>query len=145
MKDLAYKQPGTVGSGNHYVDVFVDNGSYIWIGVHFGSRGFGHKIATHYMKRAGAKDGMMVAPCVVSENSEIGIEYIQAMNLAGKYAYAGRDWVCDKVFGIIKSVTRVAEENKELFEDMQPKQSEQERRKDEFRKKFQSRDRDRDR
>ncbi len=102
LKDLAYKQLGTVGSGNHYVDVFADEDGYIWIGVHFGSRGFGHKIATHFMNRAGAKDGMMVAPCVVSEKSEIGEEYIRAMEVAGKYAYAGRDWVCDKVLSIIE-------------------------------------------
>jgi RNA-splicing ligase RtcB len=37
---------GTVGSGNHYVDVFADETGRIWVGVHFGSRGFGHAIAS---------------------------------------------------------------------------------------------------
>jgi tRNA-splicing ligase RtcB len=39
-------QLGTVGSGNHYVDLFTDEQDRVWIGVHFGSPGLGHKIAT---------------------------------------------------------------------------------------------------
>jgi tRNA-splicing ligase RtcB len=34
----ARSQLGTVGSGNHYVDVFIDDNARIWVGVHFGSR-----------------------------------------------------------------------------------------------------------
>ena len=36
LKDLAHNQLGTVGGGNHYVDIFVDELERIWIGVHFG-------------------------------------------------------------------------------------------------------------
>ena len=36
----ARSQLGTVGSGNHYVDVFEDGNGDVWVGVHFGSRGF---------------------------------------------------------------------------------------------------------
>src|SRR5688500_243684 len=38
----ARQQLGTVGSGNHYVDVFADETGAVWVGVHFGSRGLGH-------------------------------------------------------------------------------------------------------
>jgi tRNA-splicing ligase RtcB (3'-phosphate/5'-hydroxy nucleic acid ligase) len=41
LRDMARAQLGTVGSGNHYVDIFEDEGQRIWVGVHFGSRGFG--------------------------------------------------------------------------------------------------------
>lgn len=105
LKDMATKQLGTVGSGNHYVDVFIGSDNYIWIGCHFGSRGLGHKIATEFMKRAGAKKGMDAQACVVSDTSDIGEEYLHAMELAGKYAYDGRDWVCDKVLRIIKEIS----------------------------------------
>src|SRR6059058_2772026 len=37
LADLAAGQLGTVGSGNHYVDLFADEAGAIWIGVHFGS------------------------------------------------------------------------------------------------------------
>jgi tRNA-splicing ligase RtcB (3'-phosphate/5'-hydroxy nucleic acid ligase) len=97
LKDLARAQLGTVGSGNHYVDLFTDEQDRVWIGVHFGSRGLGHKIATWFLKKAGAKDGMDVDPCVIDATSDLGDQYIKCMHLAGEYAYAGRDWVCRKV------------------------------------------------
>jgi tRNA-splicing ligase RtcB len=46
LKEKARSQLGTVGSGNHYVDVFADEDGRIWVGVHFGSRGFGHTVAS---------------------------------------------------------------------------------------------------
>jgi tRNA-splicing ligase RtcB len=101
LKETAHKQLGTVGSGNHFVDIFIDDDGSIWIGVHFGSRGLGHKIATHYVKEAGGKQGALAVPALLDENSYAGEEYIAAMNLAGNYAYAGREWVVNKVLDII--------------------------------------------
>lgn len=100
-KHTAERQLGTVGSGNHYVDVFVDDKERVWVGVHFGSRGLGHKIASHFLKEGGAKDGMDVEPLVVDVSTPLGEDYVQAMELAGDYAYAGRDWVCRKVCQIL--------------------------------------------
>src|SRR5437016_7621131 len=103
LKSMAAEQLGTVGGGNHYVDIFADEQDRIWVGVHFGSRGFGHKTATHFLKAAGGKDGMDVPPTVVKEKSEIGHDYLTGMRLAGRYAYAGcvvcaRDFLRD-IFG----------------------------------------------
>ena len=97
LKDMARKQLGTIGSGNHYVDLFVDEQERVWCGVHFGSRGLGHRLATHYIKAGGGKDGIDVDPVLLDEDSQLGQEYIACMQLAGRYAYAGRDWVCAKV------------------------------------------------
>ncbi len=101
LKELAQSQLGTVGGGNHYVDVFVDELDRVWIGVHFGSRGFGHKIATHYLKAADAKPGINSPPTLIPADSDLGQEYIAAMHLAGRYAYAGRDHVCNHVATLI--------------------------------------------
>jgi tRNA-splicing ligase RtcB len=101
LRDKAANQLGTVGSGNHYVDVFTDEQDRVWVGVHFGSRGFGHGIATWALKAGGASDGMDVAPLVLPIDSDLGAEYIAAMHLAGRYAYAGRDWVADRVVKIL--------------------------------------------
>lgn len=97
----AVTQLGTVGSGNHYVDLMRDEEGFVWIGVHFGSRGLGHSSATKYLKAAGGKDGMNVPPAVVDEDSEIGRRYIAAMELAGRYSYAGREWVVERVRKLI--------------------------------------------
>lgn len=101
LYDLARAQLGTVGSGNHYVDIFFDENNDVWCGVHFGSRGLGHRIATHYIQEGGGKDGMFVDPVVLDVRSSLGQEYLMGMHLAGEYAYAGRDWVCRKVASLL--------------------------------------------
>jgi len=97
LKQMARQQLGTIGAGNHYVDLFSDEQGRLWIGVHFGSRGLGHKTATYFLKAGGAKDGMNVDPLVIPVGSSLGSDYLACMTLAGRYAYAGRDWVCSEV------------------------------------------------
>jgi tRNA-splicing ligase RtcB (3'-phosphate/5'-hydroxy nucleic acid ligase) len=101
LKQMARDQLGTVGSGNHYVDLFADEDGLVWIGVHFGSRGLGHKTATAFIKLAGGTDGIDVAPTVLHQDSDLGRQYLAAMELAGLYAYAGREWVVERVRSII--------------------------------------------
>jgi tRNA-splicing ligase RtcB (3'-phosphate/5'-hydroxy nucleic acid ligase) len=93
----AAAQLGTVGSGNHYIDLLRDEDDFVWIGVHFGSRGLGHTSATKYLKLAGGKEGINVAPALVATDTDLGRSYLAAMELAGRYAYAGRDWVIERV------------------------------------------------
>lgn len=102
LKRKAEAQLGTIGSGNHYVDVFADEEGNVWIGVHFGSRGLGHTIASHFMKLAGDNLNIMdERPHTLDVRSKDGQDYIAAMELAGAYAYAGRDWVCAEAARII--------------------------------------------
>ncbi len=98
---MAANQLGTVGSGNHYVDLFYDEDGWMWVGVHFGSRGFGHKTCTGFLALAEnkaftdrVKDGGMDAPPVLLDTrTDLGQAYLAGMALAGQYAYAGREWV----------------------------------------------------
>jgi tRNA-splicing ligase RtcB len=109
LAQLAESQLGTVGSGNHYVDLMEDEEGRTWVGVHFGSRGFGHKTASGFLALARglpfggrASEGEMDSPPVLFEvGSELGEAYVSAMELAGEYAYAGRDVVVDKVLEIL--------------------------------------------
>lgn len=103
LKQKAQDQLGTVGGGNHYVDIFTDELGRVWVGVHFGSRGLGHTIATDFIKRSGGVDGVHAAPVVLHESSDLGEEYLRCMDIAGKYAYAGRDWVCSRVAKILRA------------------------------------------
>lgn len=105
LLQLAKSQLGTVGSGNHYVDLFEDRiDGRLWVGVHFGSRGFGHKTATYYLEQAGSKDDSMDAvPASIPLKSKLAEEYLAAMDVAGQYAYAGRDWVVGRVLAILGS------------------------------------------
>jgi tRNA-splicing ligase RtcB len=106
---LAKEQLGTVGSGNHFVDLFEDDDGLLWMGVHFGSRGFGHKTTMGFIAisrglsfnervREGSMDSL---PILFDIQSHLGQSYIEAMNLAGEYAYAGRELVVKKVLEIL--------------------------------------------
>ena len=105
LKEKAQKQLGTIGSGNHFVDFLFDANGCVWIMTHFGSRGFGHSVASGFInlgegkkffdKISGEKEG--VAPKVYSTETELGALYFNAMQLAGEYAYAGRDWVVETI------------------------------------------------
>lgn len=107
--ETARAQLGTVGAGNHFVDLFEDEEGYLWIGVHFGSRGFGHRITTGFIALAqGLEFGdrpkntnMDSDPIMFAIDSERGTDYIQAIELAGEYAYAGRDIVVEIVCEIL--------------------------------------------
>jgi tRNA-splicing ligase RtcB len=97
MLDTARKQLGSVGGGNHYVDLFHDQSERVWVGAHFGSRGFGHRTASAFF----GDTHMDAPPRLLRADSEEGQAYIGAMELAGRYAYAGRDVVVDRVLGIL--------------------------------------------
>jgi tRNA-splicing ligase RtcB len=105
LYEKAQQQLGTVGSGNHYVDVFVDETDTLWVGVHFGSRGLGHGIATGFLNISQGHDWFdkaTEAEVLLSLWSSMGQDYWALMNLAGEYAYAGREWVARKVVEILK-------------------------------------------
>jgi len=102
LKNKAQSQLGTIGGGNHYIDIFKDELDYIWVGVHFGSRGLGHTIASHFMKLAGDNPNIIdETPHCLKAGTQEFTDYIACMKLAGEYAYAGRDWVCAKTAELI--------------------------------------------
>lgn len=124
LKPKARKQLGSTGGGNHYVDLFAEQyvvqagkpgtpdweeitpGSPIWIGIHFGSRGFGHSVATGYINLGrgdnwGDRMAEREEPTLIDTFSTLGAEYLMAMALAGNYAYAGRDYVGRQVLRIL--------------------------------------------
>src|SRR5262245_11822905 len=104
LRSKARAQLGTVGSGNHYVDVFADEDGAIWVGVHFGSRGFGHTVASGFLALSqGEKWGARVPEreALLALDQPMGQDYWALMTLAGDYAYAGREWVARKVVSIL--------------------------------------------
>ena len=104
LKTKAQQQLGTVGSGNHYVDVFADEQGVLWVGVHFGSRGFGHTVASSFLAVGQGKAWGERVPereVLLDLAQPVGHDYWHLMNLAGQYAYAGREWVARKVVSIL--------------------------------------------
>jgi len=106
LKDKAYKQLGTSGGGNHFVEfgevniTDVNNefnlevGTYLGLLSHSGSRGFGANIAKHYSYLATKQCPLpkqVQHLAWLDTNTHDGMEYWLAMNLAGDYAKACHD------------------------------------------------------
>jgi tRNA-splicing ligase RtcB len=114
LLQLARDQLGTVGAGNHYVDLFEDEEGLVWVGVHFGSRGFGFKTASGFLALARGRrfdehvpeGGMDAPPVVFPADTPTGLDYVEAMVIAGEYAYAGREWVVDTIVERILGTVR---------------------------------------
>jgi tRNA-splicing ligase RtcB (3'-phosphate/5'-hydroxy nucleic acid ligase) len=104
LREKARRQLGTVGSGNHYVDVFADEEGAVWVGVHFGSRGLGHTIASDFLSLSQGGDWGQRAretEVLLDLDQPVGHDYWHLMELAGAYAYAGREWVARKVVELL--------------------------------------------
>lgn len=82
----------------------LDDEGLLWVGVHFGSRGFGHAVASGFLAiGAGKPWGERVPETEVlfDLDSPSGEAYFALMDLAGKYAYAGREWVARKTVELV--------------------------------------------
>ena len=119
LSQTAAAQLGTVGAGNHYVDLFHDEEGLVWIGVHFGSRGFGHRTANGFLSliaggrfdEHGSEGEMDSPPTLLPVDSELGAAYLSAMQLAGDYARAGRETVVEQVRAILEAEVTDTVEN----------------------------------
>lgn len=97
----AMKQIGTLGSGNHFIEIQKGNDGYIWIMVHSGSRNLGYKVAKHYINIAYDLNKKWYSNTYLSKNKENSlaffpmgteeyISYIREMNYCLEFALANR-------------------------------------------------------
>jgi tRNA-splicing ligase RtcB len=111
LKDKAYAQLGTSGTGNHFVEwgeltlaqgalTDIPAGKYLALLSHSGSRGFGSAIADHYSKIAMTKTKLPAEAkhlAWLNLDKDEGQEYWIAMNLAGAYASANHHEIHNKI------------------------------------------------
>jgi len=86
---------GTLGGGNHFVEVGVDNEDKFWITIHSGSRQFGLKIANFHQRKAGK--GVLS----YLEGPDM-FEYLIDMVIAQKYAEYNRETMLSEIIDITK-------------------------------------------
>lgn len=112
MRELqsATKQLGTLGGGNHFIEIQQDEDDMIWIMVHSGSRNFGYKIAKEYHAKAKALCERWYSDIPDPELSFLPIEtreakdYLEAMNFALRFAYENRRRMLVKALDCFESV-----------------------------------------
>jgi tRNA-splicing ligase RtcB len=97
------KQLGTLGSGNHFVEIGLDEkDKTTWIIVHSGSRNLGHRVATRYMKIASKSDKAKEGHYPLHVDSLAGKNYITDMNFCLDFALENRRKIVITVAKAIK-------------------------------------------
>lgn len=130
LKDKAYRQLGSSGTGNHFVewgivDVYEHDdrlnlppGEYLALLSHSGSRGFGGNVADYYSKLAMQKTKLPKQAAHLAWldlNTEEGQEYWIAMNLAGEYASANHHEIHNKLAEALREKPLTMVENHHNF------------------------------
>lgn len=125
----ALSQLGTLGGGNHFIEIQKDEEDFIWIMIHSGSRNIGHKVASYYNKIAkelNKKWQSTVPPshdlAFLPLDSEEAEDYIGEMNYCVEFALANRKLMMDRVqdifIGVLAEDKLLASHPKFQFEDM---------------------------
>ena len=129
LRNKAYSQLGTSGTGNHFVEWGELNlaegaldgipaGTYLALLSHSGSRGFGGSIANHYSEIAMKKTRLPHEAkhlAWLDVNTEEGQEYWIAMNLAGEYASANHHEIHNKIAAALNLLPVMRIENHHNF------------------------------
>ena len=90
MANGGLKQLGTLGSGNHFVEVGEDETGAVWIVIHSGSRNIGHSVATHYLKAASPDGRPREGFYGLLTTSAAGEDYIRDMAYCLAFAQENR-------------------------------------------------------
>lgn len=96
-------QLGTLGGGNHFIEICEDETGIIWVTLHSGSRGIGNKIGTYYISKAQevCKSMFITLPdedlAYLTEGSDLFNDYIRDLHWAQKFALLNRDEMMDRV------------------------------------------------
>ncbi len=109
--DDGYFQVGSLGGGNHFIELQEDEEGYLCIMIHSGSRHLGKAVCDYFHKKAAelnrrwyseVKEEYHLAFLPVNEKE--GQQYIQWMNLAMDYAFENRARMLERVCSIVKEV-----------------------------------------
>lgn len=106
-------QLGTLGGGNHFIEVCLDEADRVWFVLHSGSRGVGNKIGTYFIELA--KKDMEHALgnlphkdlAYFSEGAEHFEDYVEAVSWAQSFAAANRRLMMEGVVGAVQNLAGI--------------------------------------
>jgi len=99
-EDEGKLQLGTLGGGNHFVEMQADEDERLWLMIHSGSRAMGQAIKAHHVAKATIRSGSMMA---LDLDALAGQAYLNDQNWARKYASANRHAMMTQVIAILRS------------------------------------------
>jgi tRNA-splicing ligase RtcB len=92
---------GSLGGGNHFIEIGHDEKDNVWVVIHSGSRGVGHGIASHYVRLAHPENKCKDGHYGFSTESQEGKDYIQDLAWGLNYALANRKEMMERVVGCV--------------------------------------------
>ena len=101
------RQLGTLGGGNHFIELCLDEADHVWVVLHSGSRGIGNKIGSFYIQlaRKEAERSHLSLPhrdlAYLPEGTEHFDRYVRAMLWAQDYARRNREAMRDRVLAAL--------------------------------------------
>lgn len=119
--EKAQYQLGSLGAGNHFIELQKGDDGYIWIMIHSGSRNFGYRIANHYHKVAqiACKRWMADIPnkdlAFLPVSDPVGRYYLEAMGYALDFAWANRDLMMERAKYALQLATGLGDDGFEEF------------------------------
>lgn len=96
-KRKGFRHLGTLGGGNHFIEIGNDEDDVVWIIVHCGSRGVGHGIAQAYMRIASGTGKASEGHFPLAEDSQEGIDYINDLAWGLEFALQNRRMILKEV------------------------------------------------
>lgn len=110
--ERARKQVGTLGGGNHFVEIQKGSDGYIWVMVHSGSRNIGKRVADYYNKLAIRLRKKFQSDVPLKwqldffpADSEEGRQYFSEMSYCAGFALASRKLMLGNIAGIFRAKT----------------------------------------
>ena len=100
----ALRNLGTLGSGNHFIELDSDPAGFPWIVIHSGSRSVGHRMATIYMKKSSGKEKGYEATHPFQASSPEGKEYLNLLDFCLDFAKLNRLEIARQVVSSIEKV-----------------------------------------
>lgn len=104
-----WQHMGTLGTGNHFIEICLDESNHVWAMLHSGSRGAGNRIGTYFIEKA--KEEMQryyidqYLPdqdlSYLVEHSELFDDYVSAVEWAQKFAELNRQVMMDRVLSVM--------------------------------------------
>ena len=107
----ALTQIGTLGGGNHFIEIQRGNDGHIWVMIHSGSRNLGYQVANYYNRLAGDLNRQWksnIPPqwqlAFLPIDSDPGQNYLKEMRYCVEFAYANRRLMMERVQEAIQAV-----------------------------------------
>jgi len=103
LKDVAPRHLGTLGGGNHFIELSFYK-KELWLIIHSGSRGIGHKTATKYMVKAADDKKNYEKTFPLDVKSKLGKEYLNILDFGLGFALLNRLEMSYKVISVLEEV-----------------------------------------